>query len=146
MYKVHAYCFQKKKAHAYHAHFGKLKTRTLIARTLMTRTHAQDTHVHDAHDYDAHAHDAYAYWFCLCKRFLREIFVYLCNRRFTNALTTMKRNPKNWGESFEIEIWSNSLPKAYSASDNETLCGPCKAAFIMLKYKFEGFKVPNLFC
>ena len=35
---------------------------------------------------------------------------------------------------------------AYSASDNETLCGPCKAAFIMLKYKFEGFKVPNLFC
>ena len=56
MYKVHAYCFQKKKAHAYHAHFGKLKTRTLIARTLMTRTHAQDTHVHDAHDYDAHAY------------------------------------------------------------------------------------------
>ena len=38
MYKVHAYCFQKKKAHAYHAHFGKLKTRTLIARTHMMRT------------------------------------------------------------------------------------------------------------
>ena len=56
MYKVHAYCFQKKKAHAYHAHFGKLKTRTLIARTLMTPTQA-----HDAHDYDAHAHDAHAY-------------------------------------------------------------------------------------
>ena len=82
MYKVHAYCFQKKKAHAYHAHFGKLKTRTLIARTLMTRTPMTRTPMTRT-------------LIDLCKRFLREIFVYLCNRRFANPLTTMKRNPKN---------------------------------------------------
>ena len=108
-----------------------LMTSTLMMRTLMTRT------------LFSHKHMTLALIVFLC---LFCVFVYLCNCRFTNPLTTMKRNPKNWGESFQIEIWSNSLPKAYSASDNETLCGPCKAAFIMLKYKFEGFNVPYLFC